>query len=105
MVTRYAKKKDANQNPIVEALEAIGCSVYDASRVGGDFPDLIVAKGLKTMLIEVKNPERSKGRRELSKGQNKFLSGWRGYWARVLTVDEAVAEATRYFATGESHAR
>ena len=80
-------KKDANQDGIVAALEAVGCSVVDASAIGCDFPDLVVGRLGRTYLIEVKNPE---ARGKLTDGQLKFFDWWRGQVDQAETVDDAL---------------
>ena len=79
--------KDANQDTIVEALEAVGCTVVDASPIGHDFPDLVVGRHGLTYLIEIKNP---KARGKLTKGQRGFFDWWRGQIAQAETIDEAL---------------
>ena len=39
----YRRRADKNHSQITAALRKIGARVYDASRVGGGFPDLVVA--------------------------------------------------------------
>ena len=80
------KKKDANQNNIAQALEMAGCTVIDASPIGGGFPDLIVGRAGATYLIEVKNTE---ARGKLNKRQQKFFDTWLGQVATAYTVDDA----------------
>jgi hypothetical protein len=82
---RYVANRDGNHKEITQALEKIGCSVYDASAVGGSFPDLVVGKHGITMLIEVKTP---KGR--LKEGQEKWHSEWKGHTCIVRSPMEAV---------------
>ena len=93
-MARYAPRRiDGNQQIIVEALEAAGCDVIDATMVGDGFPDLIVGKNKKILLIEVKNPA-SKGK--LNKLQEKFFNHWKDYAVVVHNVDEAL-DALKYF--------
>lgn len=57
-MTRRAARKDENHNQIAAALEAAGAIVFDTSRVGGGFVDMIaVLPSGQTWLIEVKQPE------------------------------------------------
>jgi hypothetical protein len=81
------RKKDANQNEIVEALERYGCSVIDASAIGGGCPDIFVGKNGVTLLIEIKNPN-AKGK--LNKLQERWHAGWKGQVAVVYTIAEAI---------------
>ncbi len=50
-----AKRIDANQPEIVEALRAIGAWVFDTHCLGHGFPDLLVHYHDKFFLFEVKN--------------------------------------------------
>jgi Holliday junction resolvase len=54
-MSRYARRKDENQNEIVDALEMAGCAVTDLSRAGDGVTDLLVTRAGKHYLIEVKS--------------------------------------------------
>jgi hypothetical protein len=82
---RWRQKPDANQPDIVAALESIGCSVYDASRVGGGFPDLVVGFRGLTLLLEVKT---ARGR--LRKEQQQWIDEWRGFTRVVRSSTDAI---------------
>jgi hypothetical protein len=85
-LNRYAKQRDENEPEIVAALEAIGCTVHRL-----DQPcDLLVGRGAKNILLEVKNPLKPKGDQKLTDGQKKFEEGWRGQFAVVKTPEEAI---------------
>ncbi len=60
-MSRYRRKIDIAQGPIVEALEAVGCRVLDLSWVGRGVPDLHVVcpRGFLHWL-EVKTPPPTK---------------------------------------------
>lgn len=91
--TRVMKvgRVDKNQNKIVKAFHQVGASVFDTSKVGGGFPDLVVAFQGETHLIEVKNPENSYGRKGLNKRQQEFSDSWRGAPVHIVrTVDDAL---------------
>jgi Holliday junction resolvase len=80
-LNRYAKRRDANEKQIVDALQAVGASV-----VRLDKPlDLLVGINGRCYIIEVKT---EKGR--LTKDQKKFIALWRGQYAIVTNVDEAI---------------
>lgn len=97
---RYAKKRDANEGEIVEALEAVGATVTKLGDAG--VPDLLVGYRGESTLIEVKDPAQSKkayragaggGREELTEAQRKW---WALPWAGgrravVYTAAEALA--------------
>ena len=86
---KYGAKKDANHNEIVDALKKAGASVIDLSTVGNGCPDLIVGLQSKTILMEIKNPKTSYGRRGLNKNQIKWKEQWIGGTFCVVDSPEA----------------
>lgn len=83
----YARRVDANHSIIVKALRELGCSVFDTSRVAGGFPDLVVGKNGKTILVEIKADEKSK----FTPAQEMFMLNWHGSAvARIDSVDAAI---------------
>lgn len=83
---KYARRIDANQTRIVQALRQLGFSVLDLSKVGGGCADLAVRHGDGPVwFIEVKNPD---GRNRVSDGQAAFAEVWPVKIIR--TVEEAV---------------
>jgi hypothetical protein len=77
-ILKYGAKKDANHHVVVEALQKVGASVIDMSHVGKGFPDLIVGFQSKTILMEIKNPKTSYGKKGLNKNQLKWKEHWIG---------------------------
>jgi hypothetical protein len=83
---RYANRRDSTHKAIAEGLLKAGFSVVDTSRVGDDFPDLIIGKYGIDAKIECKTPRDMKtelGRRKtaqdaFSEGQDSFASTWKG---------------------------
>lgn len=93
---RRAARTDENQQAIVDALRAAGCGVIDLSKVGGGVPDLLVHPPTfpdcrMAVLLEVKNPNKPKRDQRLTKAQEEFHAGWKGWLFTVRTVDEALA--------------
>ena len=83
----YAKRVDSNHSLIVKTLRELGCSVFDASRVAGGFPDLVVGKNQKTALVEIKASDKSK----FTAAQEAFMLNWRGSTvARIQDVEGAI---------------
>jgi len=83
----YAKRVDSNHSDIVKTLRDLGCSVFDTSRVAGGFPDLVVGRNNKTVLVEVKADEKSK----FTPAQELFMINWRGSTVvRIDSVDSAI---------------
>lgn len=95
-----AKRRDANEREIVAALESAGASVQRLDAAG--VPDLLVGFRGETFLIEVKNPEstkgalaggvRRKGRGCLTPDQVAWFGAWRGGRIHeVVNIHEALA--------------
>lgn len=68
-MTRRACRKDDNQRAIEQCFRAHGCKVFDLSRLGEGWPDLIVSRGKQHAFCEVKG---EKGR--LTPAQVRFLA-------------------------------
>jgi hypothetical protein len=96
-----AKRRDANEAAIVEALRAIGCVVQQLDQ-GGGVPDLLVGRGGVNLLMEVKSPDakggakpggaRMKGRGALTPDQVRWFGAWKGgRIVEVVNVEEAIA--------------
>lgn len=84
-------KRDATHAEIAETLEQFGWSVKDTSKLGDDFPDMVIGKDGVTDLVEAKS---RKGK--LSDGQSDFAEKWRGRPVLVIkSRDEAVKWATK----------
>lgn len=83
---RRAARLDANHGEIKEAFAKLGFEVFDASRVGGGFPDLVVFHRAtqRLMLVEVKTPT---GRHKTT--QERFREKFPVLVAR--TVEDAIA--------------
>jgi hypothetical protein len=91
IMSKYGAKKDANHGEIVAALKAHGVSVIDTSGMGGGFPDLICGFAGVTLLMEIKNPKTSYGRRGLNGNQVKWKQEWTGGpYSVVSCVDSAI---------------
>ena len=87
---KHARRVDANQSIIVSGLRDIGCSVLVVSHVGGEMPDLIVGFRFRTMLLEVKDGDKPASARKLTPHQIMFRASWRGHYAVVKNLDEAI---------------
>lgn len=81
----YAKRTDANHGEIKRAFEKMGVKVFDASRVGGGFPDLVLQYGGVTMLAEIKT---AKGKQTASQKEFPLM-------ARLVRSSDDVAETVR----------
>lgn len=84
---RRASKVDGNQEQIVRALRAVGCSVLSLAPLGRGAPDLLVGRNRSTWLLELKV-----GREKVNDAQAMFREGWRGCPVVVArSVEEALA--------------
>lgn len=89
-------RTDANQQEIINALRAIGCSVFDASQFGAGFTDLVVGRVGVNWLMEVKDGSKPLSAQALTKDQKKFHDEWRGQKAVVRSAEEAIAIVLEY---------
>ena len=53
---RYAARVDVCHSQVAQAFENCGWDVFDAKRMGQGFPDLLVHRNGRLVLIEVKAP-------------------------------------------------
>lgn len=91
LMSRHARKVDANHAAIVAAFRAAGASVLDLHVVGNDCPDLLVGVCGIDQLVEVKDGAKVLSARKLSDGQAEFQRTWRGRKPVVVeTVEQAV---------------
>ena len=80
-----ARRVDANQAEIVEALRAAGALVHCTHTVGDGFPDLVAAIDGEVFLLEIKSPG---GR--LTKAEQRFHNVWCEYVRVVRSPMEAL---------------
>lgn len=81
-----AKRTDSNHVAISDAFRRLGYSVKSMHEVGEGFPDLVIAKGADTYLVEIKT-ENGK----LNDKQKEFISKWNGKVYLVTCVDDVIA--------------
>ena len=93
---KYATMRDACEAEIVEALEAIGCTV-----VRMDTPvDLLVGYRKHCFLIECKSDKsisHTSKENQKTKDQKEFFKWWRGQVRICETPDEAIRLVTRAY--------
>jgi hypothetical protein len=89
---RYAARRDANEPDIIDALEAIGCSVQQLD--GDGVPDLLVGRAGVNWLLEVKDGDKPASKRMLTASQVDWHRSWNGHVDVVESVNEAL-EAVR----------
>jgi len=84
-MTRYARRVDANQSAIVDALRAAGARV---KVIHQPFDLQVWAENGKSMYMEVKNPTTPYGKRGMNPKQAEEAQGMP--YATVYTVDAAL---------------
>ena len=80
----WSRKKDANHNAIVEAFERCGFVTLQTWRAP-HCPDLIVARGHRVVLVEVKS-----GTAKLTDEQRERFAAWPGETAVVTSVEDVL---------------
>ena len=80
-----ARRTDANQAEIVQALRMAGCTVHSLHAVGHGCPDLLVGHGGRNYLLEIKA---ANGR--LRQSQERWIEAWRGQVAVTRSVEDAL---------------
>jgi len=88
---RRAAKVDANQSAIVAALRRAGASVQPLHAVGAGCPDLLVGHQGRNLLLEVKDGAKPPSARGLTPHQVEWHIIWRGHYAIVESVEQALA--------------
>jgi Holliday junction resolvase len=94
MPGRRGRRVDGNQASIVEALRASGWHVSDTSNAGDGFPDLVVAKGGRVLLLEVKDGTQRASARKLSEREIKVHAAFAAKGVTVAVI-ESVEDACR----------
>lgn len=93
---RRAAKVDRNQSEIVSALRRFGCSVQPLHTIGQGCPDLLVGRGGRNFLLEVKDSAKPPSARALTEDQVEWLDLWRGEAVAVVaSVEEALHAVTQ----------
>jgi hypothetical protein len=85
----YAKRIDANQTSIVQALRDHGAFVRVVTQ-GDGIPDLLCAYKGVTALLECKDGDKSPSHRKLTPAEQKFFDEWTG---GLLVIVNSVQEA------------
>lgn len=88
------RRTDRNQAEIMAGLRAAGVHVTDTSMVGGGFPDLVCGfGGVRTVLLEIKDPLQPPSKRQLTPHQREWHAAWCGGPVAVVTDLEGALRA------------
>ena len=91
-----AAKIDANQNEIVDALRKAGCSVQILSSVGKGCPDILVGRGGRNYLLEIKDGNKQKSAQKLTPDQVEWHDKWNGSVFVVNSIESALEAVDLY---------
>jgi len=88
---RRAARADANQTEIIKFLRELGASVQPLHTVGGGCPDLLVGRGGRNFLLEVKDGTKSASRQILTPDQGAWRAAWSGQYAVVTSKEDCLS--------------
>lgn len=95
MSMRRAAKVDDNHQEIIKEFKRLGWSVFNVSQLK-NCCDLVVAKELYTVAVEVKDGLKPPSARKLSVGEIKFRDNWNGAYMVVLSKEDVqLLDSTR----------
>lgn len=94
-MSRYARRIDANQPAITEALRRAGCSVQPLHTVGHGCPDLLVGFADRNLLLEIKDGTRCASEQKLTPLEATWHQEWRGEVWTVNSVEAALQLVTQ----------
>lgn len=87
---RRAARTDSNHREIVQALRAIGASVWDTSGCGKGAPDLVCGFRGKNIAFEVKDGKKPPSARLLTPAEANWHECWRGQITLIYDAQSAV---------------
>lgn len=85
-----ARRTDANQQDIMDALRQIGASVQSLHKVGDGCPDIAAAYANKNLFLEIKDGNQPPSKRRLTPAESEWQKAWMGPVVTVTSVSEAV---------------
>jgi hypothetical protein len=83
-----AKRTDANQKEIVQALRNCGASVFILSDVGKGCPDLLIGLSGRNYLGEVKDGKKPPSGQKLTEKEQLFFNSWKGQVCILKSLDD-----------------
>lgn len=87
---RRRARVDANHGEVLAAFRRLGFSVADTSRLGEGFPDCVIAKHMRTALVEIKDGSNPPSARRLTKPEVDFKAVWLGTYLIVESLDDVL---------------
>lgn len=83
---RRRAKVDRNHGEVVTALRDMGWWVHSTAQLGDGFPDLMIAKAGRLLLIEVKDGTLAPSKRKLSPDEEDLHAALKQHGVEVLLV-------------------
>ena len=83
-------KVDRNQPEIVKAFRSIGWTVLIISQLK-NCADIIVSKNGRTIVVEIKDGEKTKSQQKLTEGELKFMEKWQGEYKIITCIDDVLS--------------
>jgi len=87
---RRAAKADDNQPQIVKAFRQLGFSVAHTHMIGEGFPDIVVGRSGVNTLVEIKDGNKVKSKRQLTPDEKEFHEKWKGNIIIVESVEDVI---------------
>ena len=81
-----AERIDRNQPDIIKDLRKVGADVFIIRKP----VDIMVGFRGRTYIFEIKDPEKDKTHRQLTRDQKTFFEMWRGQVDKIETSAEAI---------------
>jgi len=91
---RRRARVDANHKAVTAALRDCGWHVHDTSRLGGGFPDMVIAKAGRLLMVEVKDGTKPPSAQALTEAEEDVRWHFyrKGVHVQVVTsIEQAVA--------------
>lgn len=87
---RRNARVDANQQKIVQALEAAGCVVQSLAQLGRGVPDILVGRHGRNYLLAIKDGDKVPSARKLTPDEIAWHRKWKGQIAVAETEQQAL---------------
>ena len=82
----FSSRQDANHSAIVKDLRLLGYQVHEMKSVGSGFPDILVARHGRMVLMEIKVEDGA-----LNDKQKKWHNEWQGPEVPIIrTTEQAI---------------
>jgi Holliday junction resolvase len=87
---RRAAKADDNQPQIVKAFRQMGFSVAHTHTIGKGFPDIVVGRDGINTLVEIKDGDKVKSKKQLTADEKEFHQMWLGEIVIIESIEEVI---------------